>query len=167
MALGVAVVLTSGYTVHRVTELETEVADLREALGESARASSSPSGPNGPPPTVASPPDSTGTPAGDEACEGVVSQSALNRTVGEHGRDVFACHAERTEDRPDLRGLFRISVIVDDEGEVLERTLDSSLDDPELERCVLERLEEWSFPRAENGRCAEVSMPFALGMEQR
>ena len=96
----------------------------------------------------------------DFACVGTLDSESVQRSVGEHGPGVFACHEEHDAD---AEGVLALELSVDEEGRVTAMRAGGSLGwHRELVTCARDDLARWRFDPPEGG-CAIVSVPFALG----
>lgn len=73
------------------------------------------------------------------------------------------CYEEARQRRPDLRGGIELRIRVDAEGIPHDtEVLLSSLDDPVMERCVIQRLERYRFGKRPSGGTGGVVMPISF-----
>ena len=104
-------------------------------------------------------------PAEDPAattCAGTLEPSLVLGVIGRQGRGVLACIDASVARRPDLRGTLQLRLRVDAGGHVAGVTVDGVLDDA-LTACVASDALAWTFPPPQDGACAIVEAPFAVG----
>jgi TonB family protein len=75
------------------------------------------------------------------------NRDAIQGVIRSHGADVHACYARRVAEKPGLRGKLVVVFTILEDGTVMDaRAERSTLQDPTLERCVLDQVSRWRFP---------------------
>ncbi|MBI5017635.1 MAG: TonB family protein [Deltaproteobacteria bacterium] len=73
--------------------------------------------------------------------------AAINRTVATYLGGIRYLYNKELRKNPDLEGKLTVSLTIAPTGAVAEcRVVDSTLNAPELEKAVLERIRKWTFP---------------------
>ena len=98
----------------------------------------------------------------EAACTGTLEPGLVLAVIGMQGRGVLACIDGSVARRPDLRGTLELRLQVGADGHVANVTVDGVLDDA-LTACVANDALAWTFPPPQDGACAFVEAPFAVG----
>jgi hypothetical protein len=82
---------------------------------------------------------------------GRLTREHVRRVVLAHDRDVRACYAVEASTNPTLQGGLDVSWEILPDGSVSAPMLSrSTLDNPRLEECVLNRVRGWRFPPSDS-----------------
>jgi len=69
---------------------------------------------------------------------------AVSAVVNSHNDAIEYCYQRELKRTPDLRGEISVRFTIDTEGKVISaQIVSSSLNNPEVERCVLSRVRRW------------------------
>ena len=103
----------------------------------------------------------------DFALEGALGMKIVARIVRAHRSEIQTCFETRLKDDPRLAGKLVIDFTITSEGKVDPAVLNprSTLGHPASERCVLDAVSSWSFPKPMDGAPVQVSYPFELAPE--
>ena len=72
------------------------------------------------------------------------SAEVLNRAIGEHNQSIQDCYKQALRNNPNLKGTLELRFILTPEGEIEHvEIISSSLAEPEMERCIIERMKRW------------------------
>jgi hypothetical protein len=87
--------------------------------------------------------------------------SGITDVVGKNKGQIKACYDRIIKTTPDIEGRIEVTIVVAEDGSVLEVWLiDNSTDSAELASCIQRRIKRWNFPAT--GEEYEVSYPFAM-----
>lgn len=74
------------------------------------------------------------------------SAVTLNRRIHEHNKVIQGCYKQSLKKIPDLKGILELRFILNSGGEIEDvEIISSTLAEPEMERCVLEKMKRWRF----------------------
>ena len=96
-------------------------------------------------------------------CTGTLDQRAVRSAIGRQGPEIFRCHEEVAESRPEVRGTLVLELKVGVGGEVENARVGGVIQDRQLLACIGQAVSSWRFTPPEGGDCAVVSAPFMLG----
>jgi TonB family protein len=98
----------------------------------------------------------------ESSVKGGLEWSAVQKVIVGHAAEVKACYDEALGRAPALAGQLAVRLTVGAEGQVVSSAIDrSTLSDPALETCVVERARRWEFPKPTTKE-AIVRWPFGL-----
>jgi len=94
---------------------------------------------------------------------GPLTQETIKDVIHEHHADLRACALRRPEALQQTAGKIVVSFTILPSGKV-ERVgrHSATLEEPELEKCLLETVKVWTFPRPKKG-AVEIHFPFRFG----
>ncbi len=102
----------------------------------------------------------------DELAEivGGLSKEEIRRVVDKHLSEIRYCYEKQLQRFPNLSGKVTVNFMISHTGKVLwvKRDSSSSMNNPQVENCVINRVQQWMFPMAKNGGNTEVVYPFML-----
>jgi hypothetical protein len=82
-----------------------------------------------------------------------LSAKRVHRVAKRHRREVRECYEQRLAQVPDLAGEIMIRFYVKKDGTVdMFLVWDRTLDDIELDECIANAVDRWTFPEPEGGR---------------
>lgn len=94
--------------------------------------------------------------------QGELAKELIQRAVMRHRGEIRACYVEGLRRNAKLAGKIVIQFVIAPSGAVSSSALQSStLNDSQVEQCVLDRARGWTFPKPTGGEVA-VSYPFAF-----
>jgi outer membrane biosynthesis protein TonB len=88
-----------------------------------------------------------------------MDKEVVRATVKAHLPEVQQCYSNRLRRMPGLAGKLVLQWDILGSGEVTNVTVKQSLD-PQVDKCVAEKLAKWKFPQPPNNMVANVSYPF-------
>jgi len=96
---------------------------------------------------------------------GALDKHFIRRYVQHHTAEVRHCYEQQLITNHQLRGRVVLSLVLDSSlggPAVSVRIAESTLDDPAVANCIVQRAGRWEFPRAEGGGIVEIHYPFVL-----
>lgn len=114
--------------------------------------------PQEPPPAVPAPDSSWG-------CAGEVTTEELAVTLKQHGGSVVECYRGLLSVLPGAEGTYLITMQVGSDGSVVDARFGGTLNDEQLDECVVRALGTWKFPPREGGGCVVAFVPYVLNPE--
>ena len=73
------------------------------------------------------------------------------------------CYQTAFQRKPDLEGKLTVSFVISPTGSVMKATvINSTLGDPELHKCIENKVMTWKFPAPQGGGVVKVNYPFVL-----
>lgn len=103
-------------------------------------------------------PDDTTT---NENISGITTE-AIARVAKKHAKEVHYCFEATLIHDPEADGKVQIRFVINAKGRVKTARVESGTKDPDLNKCVLDRLFGWDFPKPRGGKDTEVSYPFTF-----
>lgn len=92
-----------------------------------------------------------------------IDRSVIARTVQRHWNEIRHCYELGLQRNPNLVGKVAVRWVIGPTGMVTEaRISDASLDDAQVQSCIVSRVQSWGFPAPRGGGIAEVNYPFVL-----
>lgn len=93
-----------------------------------------------------------------------LTADVFEETVQDKSGDVTDCYAKAKETRPDLAGKLSLDFTIGGDGSVTDVKTDpgSTINDADLNACVLEKTKSWKFPRTRDGN--PMTLPFSFNM---
>jgi hypothetical protein len=99
----------------------------------------------------------------EEEFMGSIDREAVRRVVKAGSREIRGCYERQLIQNPNLEGKVVISWDIGEAGKVLKASVKSTtLNNPIVENCIVERLKSWRFPEPPAGLVATVQYPFML-----
>ncbi len=93
--------------------------------------------------------------------EGALSKEDVRRTVARYRREIRYCYEKRLNVDRDLNGKVSVKFVIGGTGDVLfARVFESTMPDPEVGRCMEQRMMRWRFPKPAGGGQVTVRYPF-------
>jgi len=98
------------------------------------------------------------------ALTGGRSRASIQRVVMQNMAALRHAYNRRLRDKPDLAGRITVRFAIDEFGNVtFANMVESTMNDPELERTVVERVRTWRFEKIDKpGDITEVTYPFVF-----
>lgn len=142
-------------------------------LGAAAAPAVPPAVDEGTPQVVETAPTNGGTGAASDApvprraiYEGGLSREEIQRGVSKWMGTIKSCYERALNQNPTLEGKIVAKWVIDGTGSVVDEvTADSTLTDPEVERCVRTVVRGMHFPRPKGGGRVFVSYPFVFSSD--
>ena len=95
-----------------------------------------------------------------------IDRERLKRTIAEHREQITPCYESALGEKPDLEGIVRVRFLIQPDGKVSEAKVEShTLDSPELETCLLEKVKDFTFPRW-RGQPISILYPFIFRLDK-
>lgn len=93
---------------------------------------------------------------------GSLSGDAIREVVQKQIRGVRFCYEKELANKPDLAGKVVVRITIGEDGTVTKFEIESTtLNDPTVEGCILQRVRRWTFPKPDSGTVS-VSLPFVF-----
>jgi TonB family protein len=90
-------------------------------------------------------------------------KDSITRVVQEHFREARACYGQRMVAPPYPQGRVTTRFSIGFDGNVRSScVLETTVGDPRLDRCVVDAILNWQFPRPQNGDWVLVEYPFVF-----
>ncbi len=94
---------------------------------------------------------------------GALSQEAIRRVVHRHLPEVRFCYEQGLQSNPSLGGRVTVRWIIGGDGRVQSSGLaSSSLSNSNVESCIVNAVQRWTFPSPDGGGSVGVNYPFVL-----
>ena len=98
---------------------------------------------------------------GEATIRGTLTPAAINDIVRAHINEVKFCYETALARAPSLEGGLVVRFTIGPDGVVASSELkESSVNHPELERCILIAVRRWQFEKPEDGHPVTVAYPF-------
>ena len=95
------------------------------------------------------------------ALDGDYDRELVRQVVRAHRAQLRFCYEDELTRHPELEGKIAARWVITGTGAVAESSVaDSTLGDAEVERCLVERIRTWTFPRPKAGGEVVVTYPF-------
>ncbi len=95
--------------------------------------------------------------------EGGLTKDQIAGVINRHIGEVIYCYEKGLQVKPKLSGRVGVNFTINGQGRVSAAGVgSSSLGDPSVEGCILNRLRKWSFPKPVGGVNVKVTYPFVL-----
>lgn len=92
---------------------------------------------------------------------GSLDKEIIRRVVRLHMNEVKYCYDKELLTKPRLEGRVSVQFLISGAGQVLSSALQSStMGSLQVEKCVVDAIKRWEFPKPEGGGVAIVSYPF-------
>ncbi|MFU8802385.1 MAG: TonB family protein [Bradymonadaceae bacterium] len=92
---------------------------------------------------------------------GGLDREIIQRVVRQHRREIQYCYEQELQRHRELAGRVTIRFTVAATGSVISATVsDSSMNSPNLDRCMTDRIRRWVFPEPTGGGIVIVNYPF-------
>jgi TonB family protein len=101
-----------------------------------------------------------------EVHEGLTKEQ-LQAVIQQHAGEVLYCYKAALIHNPDLEGSMLVSFVVSPSGDVKNPEVKKGTRDAELNRCVLDRLSTFKFPKPTSGEDDRVTYPITFGELER
>ena len=93
---------------------------------------------------------------------GKLDRNVISSVVMRYIGGIRACYEQKLKINPQLSGKISVRFTIGADGRVVSREiLRSTLNDPDVENCILRRIRYWRFPPPEEGEVV-VTYPFVL-----
>lgn len=95
--------------------------------------------------------------------KGKLAAHKIQKTMNTKGKDTAFCFSSARRTQPNLRGTLTMVIKVNKTGKVgYARVKSSTLDSPELENCMADRIKKWRFAKPKGGS-VYITKPFLFG----
>lgn len=99
----------------------------------------------------------------EEAFTGSIDKEAIRRVIISKLGELKACYNRSLNRSPGLEGKIVLEWLIGNGGRVLEaRVKTTTMNNPEVEQCCVNRLKGWRFPDPPSGQEAQVAYPFVF-----
>lgn len=92
--------------------------------------------------------------------EGGLTPDVIQRVIKRHQTQVKYCYERALAKDPDLGGRVKANFTVEANGTVSKVALESTLNAPEVEGCLVGQIQRWRFPEPEGGRVTTIGYPW-------
>jgi hypothetical protein len=93
--------------------------------------------------------------------QGGLDREVIRRVILSHRAQVRYCYEKQLSVTPDLAGKVMVEFVIGGDGAVTSaRPSDTTLSDPEVGRCIVEKVKTWTFPKPKGGGVVVVTYPF-------
>jgi TonB family protein len=90
-----------------------------------------------------------------------ISKDVIGRVIRLHFSQVKFCYERELQSKPELAGKVSVRFVIDANGAVSEAAVaESTLEDANVEACVLAAIRHWKFPAPSGGGTAVVTHPW-------
>lgn len=99
------------------------------------------------------------------AFAGTRYQEDIRLKVKEHLNDVKMCYDDSLKKNPKIKGKVLVDWTINDKGAVTSVSINkekTTLMDAEVQKCIVEKFNTWSFPPAPTGESVTISFPFTF-----
>jgi len=110
-------------------------------------------------PKPAAPPPPQTSPEEQKQVEGVINS---------HMPEVRRCYEDGLLEKSDLAGVLNTDIIIAPAGNVADtKVVDNSVKAPKVEKCILDSVKKWTFPKHSGPQNMVVTYPFVLKLENK
>ena len=100
--------------------------------------------------------------------KGGLNPEILRRINRRHANEVKYCYQKELQKKPDLAGAIKVSYTITPTGMVSASSLVSStMSSPAVERCVVQAIKRWLYPKPGDGKPVQVSVTWTLWVEKK
>jgi TonB family protein len=93
--------------------------------------------------------------------KGSLDKEIIRRVIRAHMNEVKYCYEKELVTKPRLEGRVAVQFLISGAGQVLSSVLQSStMGNVPVEKCVIDAVKRWEFPKPDGGGIAIVSYPF-------
>ncbi len=92
---------------------------------------------------------------------GTVDKQAVNKYLRARSSAFQKCFTMVARKNPNVGGKLTLSIKIDMAGRATARAVKDDTGDPELAKCIIGKIKEWSFPKPE-GKPVEFQIPFVF-----
>lgn len=94
---------------------------------------------------------------------GSLSKAIIRRVIRRHRNEYRYCYEKVLNKAPGLAGKVRVSFTIGADGKVIAaKTLDDTLKDPAVAKCLVRKVKRWVFPAPKGGGVVAVVYPFVF-----
>lgn len=98
---------------------------------------------------------------GEPETQGALDREIIQRVVRQHRREIRHCYEQQLQRNPDLEGRITIQWTIAPSGDVVAASVqETTMNNSQVERCMAQRIQRWSFPEPEGGGVVRVNYPF-------
>ena len=95
--------------------------------------------------------------------EGGLTADEVGRVVRRHWNEIKACYERELNKNPNLDGKVAVNFVIGPVGDVTETTVrEASLDDANVQECMLRHIRTWVFPPPRGGGTVHVNYPWVF-----
>jgi TonB family protein len=99
--------------------------------------------------------------AGTPIIMGSLDKELVRRVIHAHRNEIKYCYERELVRSPGLFGKVTINFVIDANGRVqTSKVKETTLNNPTVERCVLDKARLWTFPKPKGGGIVVVTYPF-------
>ena len=94
---------------------------------------------------------------------GSVDHDQVQGIIGQGKDDVYKCYGDALPDNPGMTGRVLVSITATPSGDVASAIVkQTTLNKPEVERCMVTAIRDWKFPADANGGLVIIKYAFQL-----
>ena len=95
-----------------------------------------------------------------------LDRALIEAAIDPHRGDIAGCYQRIRQDHPELQGKVTVKIVIDKGGSVSKADLKSTtLNDADVEQCVIELLRKVRFPEPRGGGIVIMSYPVSFAPE--
>lgn len=92
---------------------------------------------------------------------GGLDRDVIMKVIKRHQNEIKFCYEAELQTHPELAGKVAVAWTIDPRGMVADASVsESSMGNPNVESCILERIRRWKFPEPEGGGVVAVTFPW-------
>jgi len=101
--------------------------------------------------------------AGAPIIRGSLDKEIIRRVIRKHKNEIKYCYEKELTKKPDLHGKVKISFVIAPTGAVAKASAsESTIGNPSVDACVVDKVLRFIFPKPEGGGIVEVAYPFVF-----
>ncbi|MFN3201892.1 MAG: TonB family protein [Bradymonadia bacterium] len=94
---------------------------------------------------------------------GPLEQEEIRKVIRRHREEYKYCYERQLQAQRDLSGKIKVKFAIGANGKVIgAKVLESTMNSPEVERCLVKRIRRWQFPAPGGGATVFVKYPFVF-----
>lgn len=100
---------------------------------------------------------------GEPLMTGPMSREEIQEVILANLDQIKQCHQQELRPCPPLASKVVVRFVIGPDGKVTQAEIKmTTLADPKVENCMLERIRAWKFPRPRGGGIVDVTYPFVF-----
>jgi len=105
--------------------------------------------------------------AGTAAVVGSIDKELIRKVIQEHASQIRYCYEQELQRDPKLEGKVSIRWVINADGRVQNAQVDggggaTTLQNDRVQRCMMDRIASWEFPKPKGGGIAVITYPWIL-----
>ncbi len=98
---------------------------------------------------------------GAPTADGELSPDIIKKVMADKAGAVKACYQKELQKNPDLSGAIKVAFMIGADGKVVGVKIESSsIDNVQVENCIVDNIKSWRFPQAKGGGNTKVNKTF-------